>query len=107
MKLISVIVTYNRLKKLKNTLAAYENQITHPYELIVVDNFSNDGTSDYLKQWVTIPSKYKKKVKLLDENQGGSGGFYVGEKEAFISSINNNNEQIRKTDLLTKLNKIK
>lgn len=82
MKLISVIVTYNRLKKLKNTLAAYENQITHPYELIVVDNFSNDGTSDYLKQWVTIPSKYKKKVKLLDENQGGSGGFYVGEKEA-------------------------
>lgn len=33
--------------------------------------------------------------------------FIVGEKEAFISSINNNNEQIRKTDLLTKLNKIK
>ena len=82
MKIISVIVTYNRLSKLKNTLEAYDNQITHPYELIVVDNFSNDGTSDYLKHWVNCPSKYKKKVKSLKENLGGSGGFYVGEKEA-------------------------
>ena len=70
MKIISVIVTYNRLSKLKKTLEAYDNQITHPYELIVVDNFSNDGTCDYLKQWVNCPSKYKKKVKSLKENLG-------------------------------------
>ena len=33
--------------------------------------------------------------------------FIVGEKEAFLMAINNNNEQIRKTNLETKLNKIK
>lgn len=33
--------------------------------------------------------------------------FIVGEKEAFLLAVNNNSEQIRKTDLLTKMNKIK
>lgn len=88
MKIIIVIVTYNRLDKLKKTLEAYDNQTMYPYELIVVDNFSTDGTKEYLKKWVTCPSKFIKKVKSLDENLGGSGGFYVGEKEAINDGAN-------------------
>ena len=44
----AVIVTYNRLEKLKNAIAAYENQLCKPTYIIVVNNASNDGTKEFL-----------------------------------------------------------
>lgn len=79
----AIVVTYNRLEKLKKALSCYDNQTMPFRNLIVVDNCSTDGTSEYLEKWKTIVSpKYKKIVVHNSENLGGSGGFAVGERLA-------------------------
>ena len=83
-----VIVTFNRLEKLQSALSCYDKQ-TMPFRtLIVVDNNSTDGTKEFLSQWEKEPSAYVKHVISLQNNVGGSGGFYEGEKYAL--SLNPN-----------------
>lgn len=77
-----LIVTYNRLEKLKKCLAAYDEQTFLPHKIIIVDNCSTDGTKDFLNNWERISNDYGKKVIYLDKNYGGSGGFYEGMKAA-------------------------
>lgn len=77
-----VIVTYNRLEKLKKTLQCYENQ-TQPFRnLIVVNNHSTDGTFDYLEDWRKKEAPFEKHIITTSDNLGGAGGFYTGEKYA-------------------------
>lgn len=78
----SVIVTYNRLNKLKNALLAYDRQILLPKYIIIVNNASTDGTAEFLKKWQSEKREYKKIVINLPDNIGGSGGFYEGQKAA-------------------------
>ena len=47
----AVIVTFNRLEKLKKALESYEKQTLLPKYIIVVDNASNDGTVEILKDY--------------------------------------------------------
>ena len=82
MKIGVVIVTYNRIEKLKKALTAFELQTKSPSYIIVVNNASTDKTSSFLKKWKTSKSGYKKYVVNLSENIGGSGGFYRGLKFA-------------------------
>ncbi len=82
MELAAVIVTYNRLEKLKKTLDAYDKQTRTVDKIIVVDNASKQDTKDYLNQWQSTPTKSQKIVVTLDSNLGGSGGFYYGMKKA-------------------------
>lgn len=77
-----VIITYNRLSKLKHALECYEKQTKSFSSLIVVDNNSTDGTKDYLRKWQDEPALFEKHVICLPNNVGGSGGFYEGEKFA-------------------------
>lgn len=51
LNLACVIVTYNRLNYLKKALDCYDQQTKMPNYLIIVDNHSTDGTSDYLDGW--------------------------------------------------------
>lgn len=46
-----VLVTYNRLNKLKITLSHYDDQLERDDVLIVVNNGSDDGTKEYLFDW--------------------------------------------------------
>ena len=78
----AVVVTFNRLKCLKNALDSFENQIKKPSNIIVVNNASNDGTFEYLEDWKNENSEINKIVVHKDENSGGSGGFYEGLKVA-------------------------
>ena len=82
MKICAVIVTYNRLDKLKKTLDAYDKQTRTVDKIIVVDNASKEDTKEYLKTWQSSESKTQKVVVTLDTNMGGSGGFYYGMKKA-------------------------
>ena len=82
LKIAAVIVTYNRIECLKKSLDLYINQSYKPQRIIVVDNCSTDGTANYLKEWELIDHNVLKKVIYLDSNQGGSGGFYAGLKDA-------------------------
>ena len=77
-----VIVTYNRLEKLKKALACYENQTMTFRNMIVVNNHSNDGTFEYLERWKNMEAPFTKHVVNMDDNLGGSGGFYAGQKYA-------------------------
>ena len=75
-----VIVTYNRLSKLKKCLTSYQEQSFTPSIILVVDNASTDGTKEYLDQWeskTTLDSAIKKVIHC-DQNLGGAGGFTEG-----------------------------
>lgn len=82
MNICAVIVTYNRLEKLKYSLKCYDNLTYKPLTIIIVNNNSNDGTYKFLLEWEKGVSDYKKKVINLSQNIGGSGGFYEGLKES-------------------------
>ncbi len=75
-----VIVTYNRLEKLKKTLQCYENQTKTFRNLIVVNNHSTDGTLEYLEEWNKKETPFEKHIITTKENLGGAGGFFAGQK---------------------------
>lgn len=79
-KIDVVIVTYNRLDKLKKTLKAFDEQTKLPGKIVVVNNCSNDGTKEFLFSWSSQKSEYEKIILNLESNIGGSGGFYSGIK---------------------------
>lgn len=71
-----VIVTFNRLEKLKIALSKFDEQSFQPSYILVVNNASTDGTYEYLSDWKkNDDSEYKKIVINCNENKGGSGGF--------------------------------
>lgn len=78
-----VLVTRNRLDCLKTALKKYDEQVKRPEYIIVVDNCSTDGVSGkYVDKWAEVRCDYEKIVIHSNENCGGSGGFYLAQKEA-------------------------
>lgn len=49
MRLLIVLITFNRLEYTKRTLRSLWDTIELPYYLVVVDNASSDGTQSYLE----------------------------------------------------------
>ena len=77
-----IIVTFNRLEKLKKTFHYYSSQTLLPDYIIVVNNASTDNTKEYLEEWKQIDEGFEKIVINTNSNLGGSGGFYLGEERA-------------------------
>ena len=75
MKIIAVVVTYNRLELLKRNLSCLRNNAPLS-SIVVVNNGSTDGTGEWLAGQTDI-------VVLTQDNVGGSGGFYTGMQYAF------------------------
>lgn len=80
MKVAAVIVTYNRLELLKESLAALKSQTRLPDRVYVVNNCSTDGTTEYLAA-VSSDGGLVRTVDL-ERNIGGAGGFSTGIKGA-------------------------
>jgi len=76
MKIVAVVVTFNRLELLKECITSLRNQTRKLDEIIVVNNDSSDGT----KEWL---SDQKDLTKIHQANLGGAGGFYTGIKVAY------------------------
>lgn len=77
-RVCAVVVTFKRQELLKGCLSALLSQ-TRPLDgILVVDNASNDGTVEMVRE--QFPSV---EVLELDENSGGAGGFHAGMKHAF------------------------
>ena len=72
MKIIAIIVTFNRLNKLKQTITKSLQEDLE--NIIIVNNNSTDGTNEYLNSL----KNDRLIIKHLDENIGGAGGFHVG-----------------------------
>ena len=75
----TVVVTYNRLDMLRQCISALQNQTT-PCDILVVDNASTDGTSEWLASINNIIH-----IRMF-ENTGGAGGFNKGMREAVLRS---------------------
>ena len=52
MKIDAVVVTYNRLAKLKKVLESFDKQTLIPGTIVIVNNNSNDGTFEFLNEWI-------------------------------------------------------
>ncbi|MDZ4728848.1 MAG: glycosyltransferase [Xanthomonadales bacterium] len=71
-KVAAVIVTFNRLEKLKDTL---EKTFAEPFSaVVVVNNCSTDGTGNWLD------GLHEPRLHIIHSpsNQGGAGGFHQG-----------------------------
>lgn len=77
--ILIIIVTYNRIHKLKHTLDFLFHELNvDGWECLVINNASSDGTREYLNE---VDEGRLKKLHLK-ENVGGAGGFSVGMKYA-------------------------
>ncbi|MEM4134578.1 MAG: glycosyltransferase [Candidatus Micrarchaeia archaeon] len=80
MKIAAVIVTFNRLQKLKLTLKrTLEEDLDY---IIVVNNASTDGT----KEWLNSLNLPQLRIINLEKNVGGAGGFHIGFKEVAFNT---------------------
>jgi GT2 family glycosyltransferase len=74
----AVVVTYNRVELLQESIEAHRNQTRTPDKILVVNNGSTDGTKAWLDEqkdlWV-----------IHQENLGGAGGFHRGVREAHLA----------------------
>ncbi len=70
----AVVVTYNRLSLLTETIDAIRAQDFPAQYIIVVDNGSTDGTGNWLSQQTDL-------IIISQANSGGSGGFHSGLKQ--------------------------
>lgn len=77
-----IIVTYNRIEKLKKCLESFERQTVKPKYIMVINNKSTDGTKEYLESWESVKTEYDKFNIEAKSNLGGAGGFYTGLKKA-------------------------
>lgn len=73
----AVVVTYNRKQKLLECLTALKSQSKQPDHIVVIDNASQDGTVDFLRQNGFV-NDISFTLITLTSNQGGAGGFYEG-----------------------------
>lgn len=74
-RLVAVVVTYNRLDKLKVTLARLlETPACDLTAVLVVDNASSDGTT----AWLAGQDDPRLVVHTSVSNTGGAGGFEMG-----------------------------
>ncbi len=80
----AIITTFNRKNKLIECIQSIINQTYKPDCLLIIDNFSTDGTEKLISE---IENEIRKSIKLiykrLSENTGGAGGFHYGIKEAY------------------------
>ena len=81
MKIVAVIVTYNRLELLKENIEKLLRQTYCLDNIYIIDNASTDDTQTYCEEI----SKENGKIlyKRLNENIGGAGGFSKGVQYAY------------------------
>lgn len=90
-KISIIVLTYNNLEINKLCVDSILNKTAYPnYELIIVDNASQDGTREYMLS--LIGSDERIKVILNEDNKGFAGGNNVGIAAAdgdFVVLLNN------------------
>lgn len=50
MKILSIVISYNRLELLRQTLESYQETVTGPHRLLIVDNGSEEETRRWLER---------------------------------------------------------
>lgn len=73
-KILAIVVTYNRLELLKDAIKSLRYQETK-CDILVVNNGSTDGSGEWLDTQDGL-------IIIHQDNVGGAGGFYTGLKYA-------------------------
>lgn len=85
---VSVIIpNFNGKQYLKNCLDAMKRQVYRDFEVILVDNGSEDGSADYVREHYP-----EVRVLTLQENKGFCGGVNAGIRESkspYVVLLNN------------------
>ena len=68
-RISTVILSYNRVHLLELTVKSYLATVSVPYELVIIDNASSDGSREFIRD--ICESDPRHKAILLDENLGG------------------------------------
>lgn len=76
-KVVAVVVTYNRKDCLSQTLNSIQNQTRSLDCIVVIDNASTDGTSEFLHDNGFLGNPRIQYVRM-ETNTGGAGGFSEG-----------------------------
>ena len=103
MKISLVILTCNRKDSIASLLESINEQVRFPDELIVVDNASTDGSSDWI-------SSHYPEIKLIrnNKNYGYAGGCNKGAEASsgeYLTFLNNDtvqNEDFIETKVILK-----
>ncbi len=85
-----IMLTFNALDMTRQTIASIEAHTAYPYELVLVDNASSDGTVEYLRE--LEQSRPNVRVIFNSENKGFSAGNNQGARIAeghYICLLNN------------------
>jgi len=78
------IPTYNRVELLKIAIQSIFDQTYQDWELIVCDDGSSDGTSDYMDQITNSKIHYIRHVHNIGKSNNMRSGFDVANGEYFI-----------------------
>lgn len=81
----AVVVTYNRKDSLRECVRALLAQTVQLSTILVVNNFSTDGTLEMLRSEFPAEKHSQIEVLALPCNVGGAGGFHAGMEHAFAS----------------------
>ena len=80
-KIITIIVTYNRLSLLKECIDALVKSNYHT-DILIVNNNSSDGTKEFLSIAQKLYPENRFYIYNLDTNLNGAGGYNYGMKKA-------------------------
>lgn len=72
-KILAIIVNWNKKEYLKNLLESLERLEGTPFDIVVVDNASSDGSPGFVRE--NFPHVH---VHETGDNLGGTGGFNAG-----------------------------
>lgn len=77
----AVVVTHNRLSLLRECVQSIQQQTHRPFDVIIVNNGSSDGTVEWL-------AAQRNLTVINQPNLGGAGGFHSGIRRALHSAAN-------------------
>ena len=77
MKISVIIPTYNRKKTLARAIQSVINQSLSPYEILVIDDGSNDGTQEWVKE------NFQNIKYIHQNNHGVSSARNIGIENAY------------------------
>ena len=83
LKIIAVVVTYNRESLLRKTIDSLFAQTYPLSNIIVVDNGSTDSTAAFLEGKKKADESADRLTVIRQQNVGGAGGFRTGMGAAF------------------------
>lgn len=77
---VAVVVTYNRVNYLDKVIQSILSQTVVPKKIVIVDNNSSDGTSEFVARNIVEWNCNGEVViyRNTGENLGGAGGFDFG-----------------------------